>query len=134
MKKIILAIVAAFVLSNVLTTVYYVITAAPNHMGNFQRPEYNYAGLMVNHLIYAMILVMTFRRWYRTGDGPVVRQAALYGLIMAAMMYLPQAFVVRSIWFVEFNAIFLANIVAHLSIGVIIGAVVGYVMNSGMAE
>jgi hypothetical protein len=131
-KSKIYAIIAAVLLSNLLTTVYYIITSSPNHMGAFQRPEYNYLGLMVNHIIYVSIAVSTFTRWYRAGDGGIVKQGIIYGVLMAAIMYLPQAFVVRSIWYVEFNLIFVFNIVAHLCIGAIIGFVIASMLKKSL--
>jgi hypothetical protein len=131
-KSKIYAIIAGVLLSNVLTTVYYLMTSSPNHMGAFQRPEYNYLGLMVNHIIYVSIVVLTFTRWYRTDDGSVLKQGIIYGLLMAAIMYLPQAFVVRSIWFVEFNLIFVFNILAHLVIGAMIGLMVASILKKSL--
>jgi hypothetical protein len=131
-KSKIYAIIVGVLSSNVLTTAYYMITSSPNHMGAFQRPEYNYLGLMVNHIIYVSILVLTFARWYRTSDGSVIKQGVIYGLLMAAIMYLPQAFVVRSIWLVEFNLIFVSNIVAHLMIGAIIGLLVAAILKKSL--
>jgi hypothetical protein len=131
-KSKVYAIIAGVLLSNVLTTVYYIITSRPNHMGPFQRPEYNYLGLMASHIIYVCILVLTFTKWYRTSDNAIIKQGVIYGILMAAMMYLPQAFVVRSIWFVEFNLIFVFNILAHLTIGAIIGLVVASILKKSL--
>jgi hypothetical protein len=133
-KSKIYAIIAGVLLSNVLTTVYYLMTSSPNHMGTFQRPEYNYLGLMANHIVYVSILVLTFTRWYRTSDDAVLKQGVVYGVLMAAIMYLPQAFVVRSIWFVEFNRIFVLNIVAHLVIGAIIGLAVASILKKSLTS
>jgi hypothetical protein len=131
-KSKIYAIIAGVLLSNILTTVYYLITAGPNHMGAFQRPEYNYLGLMVSHIIHVSILVLTFTRWYRRSDNSVIQQGVIYGVLMAALMYLPQAFVVRSIWFVEFNLIFVLNIAAHLIIGAVMGLVVASILKKSL--
>lgn len=123
-KKSILAVVVAFVLSNVLTTVYYMITDEPN-MVPYRRDEMNYGALMLNHLIYAGIFVYLFPSFYQ--KAPKLSRGFLFGVLMAAMMFVPQALVVRAIWTVDINTIFFINSVAHLLIGGIIGIVTAFI-------
>ena len=119
-KKSILAVVAAFLLSNVLTTVYYMITDDAN-MVPYRRESINYAALMANHLVYALLFVHLFVPYYER--QPQRMRGFVYGVLMAAVMFVPQALVVRGIWKVDINAIFFANTVAHLLIGGIMGLV-----------
>ena len=119
-KKSILAVVAAFLLSNVLTTVYYMITDDAN-MVPYRRESINYAALMANHLVYALLFVHLFAPYYER--QPQRMRGFVYGVLMAAVMFVPQALVVRGIWKVDINAIFFANTVAHLLIGGIMGLV-----------
>lgn len=123
-KKSLLALVVAFVLSNVLTTVYYMLTDEAN-MVPYRRDEINYAALMANHFIYAGIFVYLFPTFYQ--KDPKLSKGFLFGVLMAAMMFVPQALVVRAIWEVEINTIFFANTLAHLLIGGIIGMATGLI-------
>ena len=52
---------------------------------------------------------------------------------MAAVMFVPQALVVRSIWMVEIDAIFFVNTVAHLLIGGVMGVVTALIYGKGEA-
>ena len=52
-----------------------------------------------------------------------------YGLLMSALMFIPSGIIVRSIWTVEFNSIFLGNCLAHLVIGGIMGMAVALIHN-----
>jgi len=123
-KKSILAVLVAFVISNVLTTIYYMLTNEAN-MVPYRREEINYAALMVNHLIYAGILVYLFPAYYQ--KLPKLSNGFFFGVLMAAMMFVPQALVVRAIWTVDINTIFFANTLAHLVIGGIIGLAVALI-------
>ena len=119
-KKSILAVVAAFLSSNVLTTVYYMITDDAN-MVPYRRESINYAALMANHLVYALLFVHLFVPY--SERQPQRMRGFVYGVLIAAVMFVPQALVVRGIWKVDINAIFFANTVAHLLIGGIMGLV-----------
>ena len=55
--------------------------------------------------------------------------AVLFGVILAGIMFIPTGLVVRSIWEVEFNAIFIKNALAHLAIGGIMGVVFSVIYN-----
>ncbi|MEM7372143.1 MAG: hypothetical protein AAF587_26230 [Bacteroidota bacterium] len=124
LKKTTLSILIAFILSNVLTTVWYMLTDEANFVP-YRREATNYAALMLNHLIYVALLVYFFTDYY--AKQPRLSRGFLYGAMMAAMMYIPQAIVIRSIWEVDFNAIFLWNTVAHVVIGGIIGIAVALI-------
>ncbi len=125
-KKAALALVAGFILSNVLTTVYYIVTDEPNFVP-IRRAETVYAGMMLTHLIFVGIMVVMFPRWSRSGQS-LLSQGALFGALMAGMMFLPQAILVRSIWTVDFNLIFVVNSIAHVVIGAVIGIVIARIM------
>lgn len=125
-KKSILAVVAAFLVSNILTTVWYMVSDDANFV-SFRRPEMNYIGLVINHLIYAGIFVYLFSSFYE--KAPKLSRAFLYGSLMAAVMFIPSGIVVRSIWTVDFNGIFVFNSMAHVFIGGIMGIVVAFIYN-----
>ena len=119
-KKASLALVTGFILSNLLTTVYYILTDEPNFVP-IRREETIFIGLILTHLVFVGIMVAMFPRWVRN-EGSLAMQGAVFGLLMSAMMFIPQAILVRSIWTVDFNLIFVINSIAHLVIGAIVGA------------
>lgn len=126
LKKSILAVFAAFLVSNILTTVWYMVSDDANFV-SFRRAEINYLGLIINHLIYAVVFVYLFASFYE--KAPKFSRAFLYGILMGAVMFIPSGIVVRSIWTVEFNSIFVLNSIAHLFIGGIMGIVVSLIYN-----
>lgn len=117
-KKNILAVLVAFVLSNVLTTIWYMLTDEANYVP-YRREEINYGALVFNHLIYAGLIVYLFPFYYRA--NPMRSRAFSFGVIMGAIMFVPQALVVRAIWDVDINTIFFLNTLAHLLIGGLMG-------------
>ena len=125
-KKSILAIVAAFLVSNILTTIWYMVSDDANFV-SFRKEEINYLGLIINHIIYASIFVYLFPSFYE--KSPKQSRAFLYGVLMAALMFVPSGIVVRSIWTVDFNSIFVFNSIAHLVIGGLMGIVVSIIYN-----
>lgn len=125
-KKFMLATFVGFVLSNVLTTLWYMGTDDANYVP-YRREEINYGALMLNHLIYVLIFVH-FTPFYLNGSKKLMR-GFLFGCLMAALMFIPQALVVRSIWMVEINTIFVLNTCAHLLIGGIIGLSTTLIIN-----
>jgi len=125
-KKLFLSTIVAFILSNLLTTIWYMATDEAN-MVSYRRAEMNYAGLMANHLLYAALMVYLFPYYYRT--NPTLICGFVFGCLGAAMMFLPQAIVVRSIWEVDFNTVFVMNTLAHLVIGGIMGTAIALIFN-----
>lgn len=125
-KKTLLAIIAAFLVSNILTTLWYLMSDAANFV-DFRREAVNYLGLVSNHLIYAGVFVYLFSAFYE--KSPSISRAFLYGVLMATVMFVPSGIVVRSIWTVDFNAIFLFNSLAHIVIGGLMGIVVSFIYN-----
>lgn len=119
-KRTIGAVIVAFLISNVLTTLWYMLTDEANTV-DYRRPEINYLGLMLNHVIYAGLMVHLLPGYLRSTHTPI--RGFQFGVLIAALMYLPQALVIRSIWTVDFNAIFVYNTLAHLGIGGIMGTV-----------
>lgn len=125
-KKTILAIIAAFLASNVLTTAWYMFSDEANFV-SFRKEEVNYLGLILNHLVYASIFVYLFSSFYE--KAPKLSRGFLYGALMGAVMFIPSGIVVRSIWTVDFNTIFLLNSVAHVVIGGMMGLLVAFIYN-----
>lgn len=130
-KKTLLAIVAAFLVSNILTTLWYLMSDDANFV-DFRREEVNYLGLVINHLIYAGVFVYLFSSFYE--KSPSIGRAFLYGILMSTVMFIPSGIVVRSIWTVDFNAIFLLNSLAHIVIGGLMGIVVSFIYNYKRAK
>ncbi|WP_350292570.1 hypothetical protein [uncultured Croceitalea sp.] len=119
-KKSVLAIVILFVLSNLLTTFWYMVTDEANYVP-FRRSEANYLGLIINHLVFVLGFVYLFPSYIK--EKNTKPNAFLYGVIVSSIMFIPTGLVVRSIWQVDFDLIFLLNTIAHLVIGGILGLV-----------
>lgn len=129
-KHFILSALAAFVVSNILTTIWYMLMDESNYVP-FRREEMNYAALILNHLIYAVLMVY-FYPFYHT-KKPSGIAAFVFGILIAALMFIPQALVVRSIWTVNINANFFMNTIAHLVIGGVMGVVIRLISNKSLA-
>ncbi|MDC6366981.1 MULTISPECIES: hypothetical protein [Flavobacteriaceae] len=127
-KKTILATLTLFIVSNVLTTIWYMLTDEANFLP-FRRSETNYVGLLLNHLIFAIGFVYLFPSYIKGNGNYSTGSALRYGVLLAAIMFLPTGFVVRSIWQVDFNLIFLWNTMAHLAIGGLMGILLLLIYN-----
>ena len=125
-KKITFAVIATFLVSNLLTTIWYMATDDANYVP-YRREEINFLGLMFNHLLYALLFVIMFTPYYER--KPSISSAFVYGLLMSAVMFIPTGIVVRSIWKVDFNTIFFFNSMVHLIIGGIMGLLVSAIYN-----
>lgn len=125
-KKSILAIALLFITSNLLTITWYQLTDEANYV-SFRRTEINYGGLMLNHLIFVMGFVYLFPNYIKSKNSKL--NSFCYGSILAAIMFIPTGLVVRSLWKVDFNQIFLMNTVAHLTIGGVLGIVLSLIYN-----
>ena len=125
-KKSILAVLLLFIVSNVLTTLWYMLSDEAN-MLSFRREEMNYLGLMLNHFIYALGFVYLFPFYYKQYKSFL--RAFVFGIILSAVMFIPTGIVVRSIWKVDFNSIFIFNSIAHLMIGGIMGLIIAVIFN-----
>ena len=125
-KKFFISLIAGFVTSMILTSIYYYIMDEPN-MVDMRRSEMIYPGLMATHLLFVGLMILIYQRWRRVEES-AVRQGSIFGVLMAAMMFIPQAVLVRSIWTVDFNGIFIVNIIAHLLIGAVIGIVIALII------
>ncbi len=125
-KKTTLAVIVAFLLSNILTTIWYMTTDEANFV-SFRREEMNFLGLVINHLIYALLFVLLFSSFFE--KSPKISRGFIYGLLMGAVMFIPSGIVVRSIWTVDFNSIFLLNSLAHMVIGGLMGLAVSFIYN-----
>lgn len=125
-KKTLLSILIAFILSNVLTTIWYMLTDEAN-MIPYRRSEMNYGALVLNHLIYAALFVYLFPSFFE--KKPQSARGILYGAVVSLIMFLPQAMVVRAIWEVDFNGIFVLNTLTHTAIGGIMGLSISIIYN-----
>ncbi len=119
-KKSIFSVFALFVVSNVLTTVWYILTDEANYV-SFRRSEINYGGLTLNHLIFVIGFVYLFP--YFIKDQNTRWKSFVFGVVLASIMFLPTGIVVRSIWQVDFNIIFVLNAIAHAIIGGVLGII-----------
>ncbi len=125
-KKSILAIIILFIVSNVLTTIWYMVTDDANFVP-FRRTEINYGGLMLNHLIFAAGFVYLFANQIQNNNTKLA--AFKYGVVLSTIMFIPTGLVIRSIWKVDFNTIFLMNAMAHMIIGGVLGIVQSLIYN-----
>lgn len=122
-----LSILIAFIISNVLTTVWYMLTDEAN-MVPYRRAEINYGAMMFQHLIYAGLMVYLFPYYYK--EARTKLRAFIFGCLIATIMYIPQAVVIRAIWEVDFNSIFVFNTLAHIIIGGIMGLVISIIFDN----
>ena len=125
-KKFIVLSLLLFIISNILTTVWYMSTDVANFVP-FRREEVNYGGLMLNHLLFVIGFAYLFP--FYAGVYNSKARAFLFGVILAGIMFIPTGLVVRSIWTVDFNLIFLINSLAHLAIGGLLGWISHIVYN-----
>lgn len=125
-KKSILSVLLLFIISNVLTTLWYMLFDDAN-MVSFRREEINYLGLMLNHFIYAIGFVYLFPFYFK--QHKTYLRAFIFGAILSAIMFIPTGIVVRSIWNVDFNSIFIMNSIAHIAIGGIMGLLIAFIFN-----
>ena len=117
-KKPLLSVLIVFILSNLLTTFWYMLTDEANFVP-YRRAEINYLALLINHLLYACLIVYLFPYYYQ--HFLKRWRGFVFGCITAALMFLPQAIVIRAIWKVDFNMVFVLNTLAHVFIGGVLG-------------
>jgi hypothetical protein len=129
-KHFILSVLATFLVSNILTTVWYILMDEANYVP-FRREEMNYAALTLNHIIYAGLMVYFYPFYYL--KKPSMGNAFVYGILIAALMFIPQALVVRSIWTVDIDTNFFMNTIAHLVIGGVMGVVIKLISTKSLA-
>jgi len=126
LKKTILAVAILFIISNVLTTGWYMAMDSANTVP-FSRHEPNYIGLVLNHLVFVGCFIYLFPSFIQPKN--TINQAIIFGATMAIIMFIPTGMVVRSIWQVDFDLIFMLNTCAHLVIGAILGIVLRTIYN-----
>ncbi len=124
-KRFLLATGVAFLISNVLTSLWYMLMDGLNEVP-FRRETMNYGLLMANHFIYAGLMVYFYPFYF--AQRSTVGAAFVFGVLIAALMFIPQALVVRSIWTVDVNPIFFLNTLAHLVIGGAMGVAIYYLV------
>ncbi len=126
LKKSTLSVLLLFIVSNILTTLWYMLSDDAN-MVSFRREEMNYLGLLLNHFIYAIGFVYLFPFYYK--QYKTYLRAFVFGAILSTIMFIPTGIVVRSIWTVDFNSIFIMNSIAHIIIGGIMGLLIAFIFN-----
>ncbi|TRX60774.1 hypothetical protein FNH22_06955 [Fulvivirga sp. M361] len=124
-KYFIISTATAFLISNVLTTLWYMMMDGPNYVP-FRREEINYGMLMLNHLLYAGLMVYFYPFFY--AKKPSLFEAFTFGALISALMFIPQALVIRSIWTVDINMIFVLNTIAHLIIGGLMAIMIYFIL------
>src|SRR5689334_17806848 len=110
-KSAIKSTLAVTVISAVSNSVYYAATAAMNHLA-FTRPMPLLGLMLANHVVYALLMTYLYPRFARTGSNG---EAAWFGTVMGALMFIPTGLVVRSAWEVPADLVFLSNTVFALA-------------------
>ncbi len=122
-----LSAVLAFIASNVLSTAYYMATATENTVA-FARDVPRYELLTANHLVFAVALAWLYPRFIDHGSRATA--GLRFGAMMGLVMFVPTGLVVRGIWTVDFDAIFLANCAFHIGCGAVLGWIVARVQGA----
>ncbi|MEM7029054.1 MAG: hypothetical protein AAF629_05635 [Chloroflexota bacterium] len=123
-KKFTIAVVVAFIISNILNTIYYAVTAA-GHVWEMTKAEPNYPLLMLNHLVFVLLLAYVYPIGYK-GGSPIA-EGARFGALMGLIMFVPTGLVVRAAWEVPITPYFLADIVFHTLATAIMGISIAFV-------
>ena len=126
LKKFIFSTFITFFFSTLLTTIWYSLSSEANTV-SFTRATPNYGLLTTNHLLYAIGFVYLFPFYYN--NFKTTKSAFLYGVIVASIMFIPTGLVVRAIWEVEFDMIFIINTFIHILIGGITGVITALIYN-----
>ena len=124
MKKFVMALAAAFLISVVFNTIYYAVTAE-GHTFVLTKAEPNFALIMLNHVVFALLLVYLFPIFYR--DGSSIVEGAKFGALMGLVMFVPTGLVVRGAWDVPITPYFYLDIVMAAVITAIMGIAIGMI-------
>jgi membrane associated rhomboid family serine protease len=130
-KQFLVATLLAFLASNILTTVYYMIMDEANYV-SFRREQMDFGLMILNHLFYAILMVYFYPFYFaKKSTG---KDAFVFGALIAAIMFIPSALVIRSIWTVDVNPTFFLNTTAHLVIGGIMGLLIFLVSKKQLSQ
>ncbi len=110
MKKFIGSFIVCFLLNNILTIAWYTFTAEANTVP-FKREQPDYLLLQLNHIVFAFILAYVYPMGYKGGN--LVTEGFRFGVLMGILMFLPTGLVVRGIWQVPANLMFVYNTIFH---------------------
>lgn len=102
------------------------------NMVSFRREEPNFFGLMINHAIFVSGFVFLFPSFIRNQNTRL--KSIIFGVVLALIMFVPTGIVVRSIWTVDFNLIFILNAIAHRTIGGLLGLILRTIYNYKTTE
>ncbi len=122
--KFILAVVAAAVISILLNTVYYAITAE-GHQWAMTKDEPNMALLTLNHFVFAALLAYIYPFGYQ-GGSPVA-EGARFGALMGLVMFVPTGLIVRAAWDVPITPYFLLDIVIAAVVTALMGVAIALI-------
>ena len=105
MKTLSISVAVTTILSAILNTAYYTATHEMNVL-SFTRTEPLFGLIMANHIVYAILLNIVWKRFKRSGTG---QEGLTFGAIMGAVMFLPTGLVIRGAWDVPADVSFLCN-------------------------
>ncbi|WP_372371194.1 hypothetical protein [Candidatus Uabimicrobium sp. HlEnr_7] len=123
MKKFLAAFITCFLISNVLTIVWYTATADANSVP-FKREQPDYLLLQLNHIVFAFILAYIYPIGYK--GGSLLKEGFCFGVLMGILMFLPTGLVVRGIWEVPANLMFVFNTIFHALAGGVCGVGIAF--------
>ena len=117
--KFLISTVVTFFASTILNSVYYALTASFNHLEGITRAKPLFPLLLINHVIFALIVCFLYPRTRFALSLPL--RGVVFGVLSAALMFLPVAFVIRGTWYVPADWTFLVNSLFHLASGAVMG-------------
>lgn len=123
-KKYIFAVIAAVIISIILNTVYYAVTAA-GHTWAMTKAEPNLLLMMLNHVVFALLLAYIYPFGYQGGSP--VSEGARFGVLMGLVMFVPTGLVVRAAWEVPITPYFLLDIVVAAVVTSLMGIAIGLI-------
>lgn len=117
-RKFGLATLAAVVISVLLNTVYYAITAA-GHEWAMTKTEPLWGLMMLNHIVFAGLLAYVYPIGYQ-GGAPLL-EGVRFGALMGLIMFVPTGLVVRAAWEVPITPYFILDILMAAIISAVMG-------------
>ncbi len=119
-----LAALAATIISIILNTVYYTVTAE-GHVWAMTKAEPNFLLLTLNHIIFALLLAYIYPIGYK-GGSPVT-EGFRFGVLMGLIMFVPTGLVVRAAWEVPITAYFFLDIIVAAVVTGLMGIAIGII-------
>ena len=130
MGKIIGAGALVFVLSLVLNTAYYAVSAE-GHIWEATRAEPLFELMTLNHVVFAVLLMAVYAM-LKPSNRPLSR-GFVYGVLMGLVMFVPTGLVVRAAWTVPITAFFAADIAFHAALTGLLGFVIALILREKRA-